>query len=127
VPFYILQFVFKFPGDVANAPQRAGLPVLVQEIRFLRREVAFDPTDTPSMRRPFYKSIRPGPDVGPVEVPVRRRAIRFIFRFRSDLRLVFRHDGLDVIFKNVAFFFSLLFVTVGVGRSFSSTREESVS
>ena len=63
MPFYILQFVFKFPGDVANAPQRAGLPVLVQEIRFFGREVAFNSSNTPSMRRTLYKSIGPSTDV----------------------------------------------------------------
>ena len=66
MPFYILQFVFKFPGDVANAPQRAGLPVLVQEIRFFGREVAFYSAYTSSMGSALYKSIRPGPDVGPI-------------------------------------------------------------
>ena len=127
VPFYILQFIFKLPGNVANAPQRAGLAVLVQEVRFFGREVAFHPTDAPSMRRTLYKSIGPSPDVGPVEVPVRRRTIRFIFRFRGDLGLVLGDNSFYIIFKHVAFFFTFFILRIGVGRSLSPTREEPVS
>jgi hypothetical protein len=127
VPFHILQFVLELPGNVANAPQGAGLAVLVEKIRFFGREVAFHPTDAPSMRRPLDQSIRPGAHIGPVQVPVRGRPVRFIFRFRGDLGLVFRHDGLDVIFKNVAFFFSLLVLAVGVGGSLSPAGEESIT
>ena len=60
-------------------------------------------------------------------MPVRRRAIRFIFRFRSDLGLVFRHDGLDVVFKHVAFFFSFFILRIGVGGPLPPAGEESVS
>ena len=127
VPFYIFQFVLELARDVANAPQRAGLPVLVQEVGLFGREVAFDPTNTPSVRRTLYKSIGPSAHIRTVEVPVRRRTIRFIFRFRGDLGLVFRHDGLDVVFKHVAFFFSLFILRIGVGGPFPSTGEEPVS
>ena len=63
VPFYILQFVLELPGNVPNAPQRTGRPVLIEKIRFLRREVAFHPTDTSPMRRTLYKSIGPSAHV----------------------------------------------------------------
>ena len=60
-------------------------------------------------------------------MPVRRRAIRFIFRFRGDLGLVFRHDGLDVVLEDVAFFLSFLVLAVGVGGPLPPAGEESVS
>ena len=59
VPLNIFQLIFKFPGDVPNAPQRAGLPVLVQEVGLFGREVAFYSSHTSPVRRTFYKSVGP--------------------------------------------------------------------
>ena len=126
VPLNIFQLVLELPGDVPNAPQRAGLPVLVQEVGLFGREVAFDPTDAPSMRRTLDQSIRPGPDVGPVEVPVRGGPVGLVLGFRRDFRLVLGHDGLDVVLEDVAFFFSFFVFTVGVGGPFPSAGEQSI-